>query len=72
MGSCRKNRRYHARQYHQQRISGCLHAQEIALMLRISKRKAYELCKSTKEFKVIYIGRNVRVVKDSFDQWIVD
>ena len=45
--------------------------QEIAQMLKISKRKAYELCKNTKDFKVIHIGRSVRIVKESFDRWIV-
>lgn len=42
---------------------------EIAAILKISVRKAYMLCKETKEFKVIHIGRCVRVKKDSFDQW---
>lgn len=44
--------------------------QDIANILKISKRKAYDLCKDSKDFKVIHVGRNVRVVKDSFDKWL--
>lgn len=42
---------------------------EVALMLKISVRKAYLFCEETKDFKVIHIGRSVRVHKDSFDAW---
>ena len=41
---------------------------EIAVLLRISKSKAYELCKHD-YFKTICIGRSVRISKASFDKW---
>ena len=43
--------------------------QDIAVILKLSRRKAYDLCSHTKDFKVVRIGRNVRVIKDSFDEW---
>jgi len=43
--------------------------QEIAGFLGISIRSAYNLCESTVEFKVMRIGRSVRVNKQSFDHW---
>ena len=43
--------------------------EEIAQLLAISPRAAYNLCKSTKDFKVIRIGKSVRVNKQSFDDW---
>ena len=42
---------------------------EIAKSWAISSRAAYNLCKSTKDFKVIRIGKSVRVNKQSFDSW---
>jgi len=42
---------------------------EIARMLSISERTAYNLCKTTTAFKVISLGRNVRIHKQSFDEW---
>lgn len=42
---------------------------EIADMLSLSLRTAYQLCKTTNQFKVLSLGRNVRVHKKSFDQW---
>ena len=44
--------------------------EEIAQILAISSRAAYNLCKSTKNFKVIRIGKSVRVNKQSFDNWL--
>ena len=44
--------------------------EEIAQLLAISSRAAYNLCKSTKDFKVIRIGKSVRVNKQSFDHWL--
>ena len=44
--------------------------EEIAQILAISSRAAYNLCKSTKDFKVIRIGKIVRVNKQSFDNWL--
>ena len=44
--------------------------EEIAQILAISSRAAYNLCKSTKDFKVIRIGKSVRANKPSFDNWL--
>lgn len=44
--------------------------EEIAQILGISIRKAYDLCATTNEFKVIRIGKRcVRVHKESFEKW---
>ena len=43
--------------------------EEIAQLLAISPRAAYNLCNTTKDFKVIRIGKSVRVNKQSFDNW---
>ena len=42
---------------------------EIAHLLRISKSKAYDLCNQNL-FRIIRIGRSVRVSKMSFDVWL--
>ena len=42
---------------------------EVADILQISKSKAYELCKNA-EFKVVRLGRTIRVSKASFDAWL--
>ena len=41
--------------------------EEIAQMLSISLRSAYNLCNSTTEFRV---GGSIRVPKDGFDAWL--
>ena len=41
---------------------------EIAGLLKISKSKAYDLCKQG-FFRTINIGRAVRISKASFDKW---
>ena len=43
--------------------------EEIAQMLSISLRSAYNLCNSTTEFRVLRVGGSIRVPKDSFDAW---
>ena len=43
--------------------------EEIARMLAISLRSAYNLCNSTTEFRVLWVGGSIRVPKDSFDAW---
>ena len=43
--------------------------QEIADILQISKTKAYDLCKNP-EFRIIRLGRTIRVSKASFDEWL--
>lgn len=42
--------------------------EEIAAILRISKRSAYNLCGNA-PFRVLRIGGSVRVHKQSFDDW---
>ena len=43
---------------------------EIARMLSISLRSAYNLCNSTTEFRVLRVGGSICVPKDSFDAWL--
>ena len=42
---------------------------EIAGILGISERTAYHICSKTKDFKVMRLGRTIRVQKASFDAW---
>ena len=42
---------------------------EVREIIGISRRKAYDLCNSD-IFKVIRVGRALRVSKVSFDQWL--
>ena len=42
---------------------------EIAQLLAISPRTAYNLCNTTKDFRVLRIGTSIRVNKQSFDNW---
>ena len=43
--------------------------EEIAQLLAISPRAAYNLCNTTKDFWVLRIGTSIRVNKQSFDNW---
>ena len=43
---------------------------EVAQMLAISLRSAYNLCNSTTEFRVLRVGGSIRVPKDGFDAWL--
>ena len=43
---------------------------EVAQMLAISQRAAYNLCNSTTEFRVLRVGGSIRVPKDSFNAWL--
>ena len=43
---------------------------EIAQMLAISLRSAYNLCNNTTEFRVLRAGGSIRIPKDSFDAWL--
>ena len=43
---------------------------EVAQMLAISQRAAYNLCNSTTEFRVLRAGASIRIPKDSFDAWL--
>ncbi|MDL2232130.1 helix-turn-helix domain-containing protein [Ruminococcaceae bacterium OttesenSCG-928-L11] len=42
---------------------------EVAAMLDVSDRHAYNFCNSTTDFEVVKIGKSIRVKKDSFDRW---
>ena len=45
-------------------------AEQIAEILGVSVRKAYSLCETTKEFKVIRLGKRcLRIHKESLDKW---
>ena len=44
--------------------------EEIARMLAISLRSAYNPCNSTTEFRVLRAGGSIRIPKDSFDTWL--
>jgi len=45
-------------------------ATDIAKILDISLRAAYNLCENSKDFKVFRMGKRcVRVHKESFDKW---
>ena len=43
--------------------------EEIAQLLAISPRAAYNLCNTTKDFRVLRIGTSILVNKQSFDNW---
>ena len=43
--------------------------EEIAQLLAISPLAAYNLCNTTKDFRVLRIGTSIRVNKQSFDNW---
>ena len=44
--------------------------EEVATILGVSIRKAYDLCEKTIDFKVMRLGKRcLRVHKDSFDKW---
>ena len=43
--------------------------EEIAQLLAISPRAAYNLCNTTKNSRVLRIGTSIRVNKQSFDNW---
>jgi len=44
--------------------------EQIAEILGVSVRKAYTVCESTDEIKVIRLGKRcLRIHKESFDKW---
>ena len=46
-------------------------AEQVAQILGISLRKAYDFCENTTEFKVLRLGKRcLRIHKDSFDKWL--
>jgi predicted DNA-binding transcriptional regulator AlpA len=45
-------------------------ASQVAEILGVSLRTAYNLCETTKDFKVIRMGKRcLRIHKESFDRW---
>ena len=42
---------------------------EIADILRISERGAYNFVNTTTDFKVFHVGKCIRISKKSFDKW---
>ena len=44
--------------------------EDVAQMLAISLRSAYNLCNSTTEFRVLRVGGSIRVPKASFHAWL--
>ena len=45
-------------------------ASQVAEILGVSLRTAYNLCEKTKDFKVIRMGKRcLRIHKESFDKW---
>ena len=45
--------------------------EQIAKILGISQRKAYNFCESTSDFRTMRLGRRcLRVHKASFDHWL--
>ena len=44
--------------------------EEVAQMMALSLRSAYNLCNSTTEFRVLRVGGSIRVPKDSFHAWL--
>ena len=46
-------------------------AEQISKILGVSLRKAYDICETATEFKVLRFGKRcVRVHKESFDNWL--
>ncbi len=44
--------------------------EEVAQMLAISLRSAYNFCNTTGEFRFLRVGGSIRIPKDSFDAWL--
>jgi hypothetical protein len=48
-------------------------ANQIAEILNVSIRTAYNLCDTTKHFKIMRLGKRcLRIHKESFDNWFND
>ena len=46
-------------------------AKEVADILGVSLRTVYNLCETTKNFRVLKMGKRcVRIHKESFDKWL--
>jgi len=45
--------------------------EQVAEMLNMKPRTAYEFCKNTDQFQVHHVGqRSIRINKESFDKWM--
>ena len=44
--------------------------EEVAQMLAISLRSAYNFCNTTGEFRVLRVGGSIRLPTDSVDAWL--
>jgi excisionase family DNA binding protein len=54
-----------------QHVQSTYTAEQVANILGVSIRTAYKLCETTKEFKVLRIGKRcLRIHKASFDNWL--
>jgi len=42
---------------------------EVAQILNMSERTIYHLCSNTTNFRVLKIGKSIRIHKESFDKW---
>ena len=52
------------------RVQRTYTAKEVAEILGVSLRTAYNLCETTKDFKVLRMGKRcLRIHKESFDKW---
>ena len=63
------------RQQSGQSVKACIQrtytAEQVAQILGISLRKAYGLCETTTQFKVMRLGKRcLRIHKESFDKWL--
>ena len=46
-------------------------AEQVAQILGVSVRTAYYLCETTKDFRVLRLGKRcLRIHKESFDAWL--
>jgi len=55
---------------HSEPVQSTYTAEQVATILGVSIRKAYNLCESTSDFKVIRLGKRcLRIHKESFDMW---
>jgi len=59
-----------AENIHSATVQATYTAEQVASILGVSIRKAYSLCDTTTDFKVIRLGKRcVRIHKESFDKW---
>ena len=42
---------------------------EVSQILNMSERTIYHLCSTTNNFRVLKIGKSIRIHKESFDKW---